>query len=319
MSLYQRGSTGPEVKRIQQQLQEKDYYNGPIDGIYGGGTESAVKAFQRADALTIDGIVGPNTWQHLFDDEEVPEPQILKESLAYRCLALTGSFETGAPPPDCFAGLSGDFDGQGISFGVLQWNLGQGSLQPLLETMEEEHPGVLQDIFTDHCDEFRTVLSSPQTEQMEWGRAVQDPNRAILREPWRGLFKSLGRCKEFQEIQVQKAHQLFESAKDLARDYGLESERAVALMFDIKVQNGSIPSFVEQQIRRDFNSLPADAGEEARLRIVANRRAEASNPRWIEDVRARKLVIANGRGSVHGMHYVLDRDYGVRLDVKFSE
>ena len=30
------------------------------------------------------------------------------------------------------AGLSGDFDGQGLSFGVLQWNLGQGSLQPLL-------------------------------------------------------------------------------------------------------------------------------------------------------------------------------------------
>ncbi|MDR8390598.1 peptidoglycan-binding protein [Aliifodinibius sp. S!AR15-10] len=318
MALYRRGSMGEEVKRIQRQLQELNHYLGPIDGIYGGGTESAVRAFQRSENLTVDGLVGPNTWEELFDEEEVSPPAILEEQLSYRSLALTGSFETGKPPPDCFAGISGDFDGQSISFGALQWNLGQGSLQPLLEKMDNQHPGLVEDIFAERCSEFREILDAPQEQQMAWGRSVQDKNRYLLREPWRGLFKMLGRCQEFQDLQVESADRLYHEAIELARDYELESERAVALMFDIKVQNGSIYPYVKEQIMRDFANLPDDADEEARLSIVANRRAEASNPRWVEDVRTRKLTIARGRGTVHGMHYDLAEDYGIRLDVDFA-
>jgi hypothetical protein len=57
----------------------------------------------------------------------------------------------------------------------------------------------------------------------------------------------------------------------------------------------------------------ADAIEVARLRIVANRRAEAAKPQWVEDVRSRKLTIANGEGSVHGRHYDLAEDFGITL------
>ncbi|MCG2589933.1 peptidoglycan-binding domain-containing protein [Rhodohalobacter sulfatireducens] len=313
MALYRRGSTGDEVKQIQRELQDKNHYHGPIDGIFGGGTESAVKAFQRFENLTIDGIVGPETWKELFDEDEVQPPSILNEDLSYRSLALTGAFETSQPPPDCFAGITGDFDGQAISFGALQWNIGQGSLQPLLLKMDEENPEIVEEIFADHCSEFREILQSPHEQQMEWGRSIQDPIRLVLREPWRGLFKSLGRNKEFQQIQVEAAERLYDAAQDLADEYDLKSERAVALMFDIKVQNGSIYSYVREQILRDFDQLSDDAGEEERLIIVANRRAEASNPRWVEDVRNRKLTIARGEGTVHGMHYNLEEDYGIRL------
>ncbi|SMO71675.1 peptidoglycan-binding domain-containing protein [Fodinibius sediminis] len=317
MALYRRGSMGEEVKRIQRRLQEQDHYRGAIDGIYGGGTESAVRAFQRAQQLAVDGIVGPNTWGELFDEEEVAPPAILGETLSYRCLALTGSFETGKPPPDCFAGVAGDFDGQGISFGALQWNFGQGSLQPLLQTMDNQYPDLVHDIFAGRYSEFQEVLEAPREQQMAWGRSVQDQNRYVLREPWRGLFKTLGRCGEFQELQVETADRLYKEATDLAREYEFESERAVALMFDIKVQNGSIYPYVKQQIMRDFEQLPEDAGEEDRLSIVANRRSEACNPRWIEDVRRRKLAIARGQGTVHGMHYNLSEDYGIRLAAAF--
>ena len=51
----------------------------------------------------------------------------------------------------------------------------------------------------------------------------------------------------------------------------------------------------------------------ARLRIIANRRAEAAHPRWMEDVRARTLTIANGEGTVHGRCFSLKEQYGIRL------
>jgi hypothetical protein len=90
-------------------------------------------------------------------------------------------------------------------------------------------------------------------------------------------------------------------------------------MFDIKVQNGSIKTWVKAQILSGFDSLPADLtkaeSEVERMKIVANRRSEASNPRWVEDVRARKLCIATGNGTVHGIRYNLEEQFGLRLEV----
>lgn len=57
----------------------------------------------------------------------------------------------------------------------------------------------------------------------------------------------------------------------------------------------------------------ANTDEVARLRIIANRRAEAANRKWVEDVRARKLTIANGEGTVHGRFYDLQEQYGIGL------
>lgn len=325
MALYRRGSQGPEVRQIQERLKELEFYVGPVDGDFGGGTESAAKAFQKANRLTIDGEVGPETWKRLFHKETIPPPAIFEKMLAYRCLALTGTFETNAPVPDCFAGLSGDFDGQGISFGVLQWNFGQGSLQPLLAEMNRRHPKLVRDLLHEEYPLFTAFLKATREEQLGWARSIQDPIRHTLFEPWRGLLKTLGRMPEFQEIQVAAADKLYQSAKKLGKQYGLWSERAAALMFDILVQNGSISSLVRAQILRDFEKidpglmkedgvlLDEETVEVARMTVIANRRAEAANPRWIEDVRARKLCIAQGRGKVHGTEYDLEGQYGIGL------
>jgi hypothetical protein len=143
---YRLGAKGPEVARIQEQLKFEGLYLGPVDGIFGGGTEAAARLFQAAKRLAIDGQVGPQTWAVLFPGVPIPAPLILSESIQFRCMALTGSFETDNSFPDCFAGLSGDFDGQGISFGVLQWNLGQGSLQPLLRKIINAEPEMVESI-----------------------------------------------------------------------------------------------------------------------------------------------------------------------------
>lgn len=58
---YDRGSTGETVKQIQTRLRDWGYYSGSIDGIYGSRTETAVKKFQKANGLTVDGRAGPKT------------------------------------------------------------------------------------------------------------------------------------------------------------------------------------------------------------------------------------------------------------------
>ena len=58
---YRRGDSGSMVKSIQQRLSQWGYYDGGIDGIYGSRTEAAVRAFQKKNGLTVDGIAGPST------------------------------------------------------------------------------------------------------------------------------------------------------------------------------------------------------------------------------------------------------------------
>jgi hypothetical protein len=55
------GDSGSQVKTLQRELASLGYSIGAIDGNYGTATTKAVAAFQRADHLTPDGIVGPST------------------------------------------------------------------------------------------------------------------------------------------------------------------------------------------------------------------------------------------------------------------
>jgi len=311
--IFSLGSHGDGVRRIETRLAALNLYTGAIDGSYGGGVESAVKAFQAAHGLATDGVVGEETWKALFDGEAPPVDQLASAPLLHRCLALTGAFETSVGVPDCFAGLAGDFDGQGLSFGVVQWNLGQGTLQPLLNEMITQHEDVLRGLFHDHFSELQGMLASRRDLQLEWARNIQDPRRHAIFEPWKGLFQALGRTPEFQAIEVEHASALHAAAQNLCSRFDVSSERALALMFDIRVQNGSIDQKTEAKIREDFATIAPADDEVARLRAIANRRAEASAPAFVEDVRVRKLTIANGSGTVHGISWDLEAQFGIGL------
>ena len=49
------------VETLQRKLRDIGYYSGALDGVYGSGTEEAVRRFQRDRGLTSDGIAGPIT------------------------------------------------------------------------------------------------------------------------------------------------------------------------------------------------------------------------------------------------------------------
>jgi hypothetical protein len=250
----------------------------------------------------------------MFPGTPPPVSEIASRSLSQRCLALTGSFETGKYPLDCFSGITGDSDQMGLSFGALQWNVGQGTLQPLLTQMFQQHLDVARNIFHEHLDTVIALGTAQRCDQLAFVRSVQI--RGVLQEPWQGMLITLGRTPEFQAIQTQHACQIFQQALQMCGAYGLLSERAVALMFDIATQCGSITAIVRAQIMADFTHLaqPDSANEVAKMCMIANRCAAAADPKYVDDVRTRKLTIANGTGNVHGIEYDLEGVFGLTLN-----
>ncbi|WP_227938614.1 C40 family peptidase [Alkalihalobacillus deserti] len=67
-TLLRSGSSGTQVEQLQQKLKERGHYNYTITGQFGRITEAAVKEYQRANNLVVDGIVGPQTLGLLINE-----------------------------------------------------------------------------------------------------------------------------------------------------------------------------------------------------------------------------------------------------------
>src|SRR3989449_11732007 len=147
-----------------------------------------------------------------------------------------------------------------MSFGALQWNLGQGTLQPLLTEMTQTYPLVLQQIFNEHYPELQAKLGADREEQLAWARSIQAPPWRHLHEPWQGYFKTLGRRPECQDLELKYAQRYYDQGLALCMPSDVRSERAVAWMFDISVQNGGVKEPVTTRIKRDFATLDSGLG-----------------------------------------------------------
>lgn len=116
----------------------------------------------------------------VLDFREVTWPKafLLEDRTAFALgLNITGSFEGHAG----WTNLSNNFDGQGFSMGLLNQNLGQGTIQPMLIQMRDHHLEVLESILSaDMLTSFLAMLS-------DWERSgatvQQNLHREIEREP----------------------------------------------------------------------------------------------------------------------------------------
>jgi hypothetical protein len=63
--LLQFGHAGEAVRRLQEALRDAGVFDARIDGSFGRDTENAVRRFQQAGGLAVDGVVGTETWAHL--------------------------------------------------------------------------------------------------------------------------------------------------------------------------------------------------------------------------------------------------------------
>lgn len=58
-------STGTCVKQAQELLKARGYYDDTVNGTFSVSTVNATLNFQRAQAISADGVIGPMTWSRL--------------------------------------------------------------------------------------------------------------------------------------------------------------------------------------------------------------------------------------------------------------
>lgn len=66
LKVLEKGSKGEQVKTLQRLLSAMKYNCGSADGVFGSGTDTAVRKYQKDKGLTVDGIVGKKTWESLL-------------------------------------------------------------------------------------------------------------------------------------------------------------------------------------------------------------------------------------------------------------
>lgn len=233
--------------------------------------------------------------------------------------------------------VTGDFDGQGLSVGYLQWNIGSGTLQPLLKEMSKQNPQEFREIFGAQGDVLKSVLNKSKSEQLSWAKSINQGDRII--EPWKSAFNKLTKNDKFIEIENEHSKSYQATATNIMNDLGVKTVRGYALAFDIAVQNGSIKSkalsMVNNAISGQTNKLtnpndPSLTKNQRSIIIDLNNRiknvtdqglrklyytaaavAISSKDQFAKDVWNRKSAIIAGEGKVHGSILALDQNMGL--------
>ncbi len=189
-----------------------------------------------------------------------------------------------------------------------------GHVQKIVRAINNTQPDLVRRAFCSQHDEFLQLISAPSEFQKKWCTAHTLRNGALA-EPWRSMLAEFGKIPEVQAEQIRQVRvDYLEPAIRTARKLRFTSELGLALCFDFHVQNGGLRTEVWSSIEREVSD---GMSEVERRRIVANAVAAAAG-KWGGDVRVRKLTIANGEGTVHGHHYVLE-NWGLSGEVAASE
>lgn len=125
-----------------------------------------------------------------------------------------------------------NWDGAGLSYGVLQWTQISGNLGKLLAAMVRADQANFLRIFGEHATELLRVTASGSLSAV--GGAV------LWQEPWTSRFKEAGQHPVFQQVQLQMAltGEHWQGAAKAARILGVHTERTYALLFDTATQQG---------------------------------------------------------------------------------
>ncbi len=233
-----------------------------------------------------------DTWKTLMSTDNLP-------SIRDRALQLTADFEGHG-----FRKIAGNFDGAGITWGIIGFTLKHGEIKKLIDKIHQQHPNILSTAFGELENKLLRILQLSMDEQLNWANGISLGTRKYRVLPeWEEAFDKLGNFKEVQALQLESVEKYWDKAERDINRFGLQTEAGFALCFDIAVQNGGIDFGTEERRVLRLFSEKTPSNEEEKRKIISNVVAENSNPRYVEDVRSRKLTIATGRGKVHGSKY----------------
>ena len=287
---FSKGLRGSIAMDIQANLLKQGFFAGDhdkfMDGDFGNDTAIAVNQLQAARSLPPTGAIDDATWGQLT---VAPIPTLFE-----RCLGLTASFEGNG-----FTLIEGNFDGAGLTWGIIGFTLSNNEIQGLLDEVEQAVPGTLVRVMgATLAQEWATRTALPLKAQVAWADSISTgANHDGLPPEWVDAFQRLGQEPLVQRLQMHHAYdKYFVPCVATANSLQLTTELGIALCFDLHVQNGTARVEGVQDV------LAAGLTDTEAARRVALAQAVASHvgPTYRADVLARKMTCATGAGVVHG-------------------
>jgi hypothetical protein len=284
---------GPLVMALQLALARAGQAIDP-DGDFGNITTTALERWQAANGLPQTDSIDTQQWQKLTG--------LNRPSIFDLCLNLTSDFEGTS-----FDRVVGNFDGAGITFGLIGFTLVNGEIKHLLTAIEALRPGVVAGAFGALYTELMSTLDLPKSQQITWADNISlGPNKYNVVQSWKTAFQQLGSYPEARRAQIQRAYEVYWAVTKqyLAEFMGARAltDFDVAFWFDTAVQ-----SSMTNNKRQALLAASSSSFNGADLRkAFAEAIASNSTPQWRKDVRARKTTFVDGDGTVHGSNYSLE-------------
>jgi hypothetical protein len=236
----------------------------------------------------------------------------MNQQLLDICLKITGSFENGSPD---YTSVTGNFDGQGLSVGILQWCAGQGSLGVLLGRIAQlgGDLGELSQL---------PLMNTSQAKQFVMQNYLNPQGEPTpqAQQRWAALLGSEAGVQAQVQLAIEGP---LGKAASLAQRFcpdAPEHPRVVAFFFDLVTQSGGmsnhkgsvapVPPDVDasealgyaQTKPKFYSQLSRGLDPLANhLLYYALERAKLSKPEYVWDSFSRRATIAARHGIVHGI------------------
>lgn len=128
--------------------------------------------------------------------------------------------------------VQANLDGNGVSYGILQWTQKSGSLGRVLRAMAAADPVAFGRFFGASWAKLLEVTGRASLESVD--------GAVLWAEPWVSRFVAAGRWPAFQQVQARDAaeSEYMAGAIEIARLLGVSSERAMVLCYNRTVHQG---------------------------------------------------------------------------------
>jgi hypothetical protein len=226
-----------------------------------------------------------------------------KLSIFDLCLKITSAFEGAS-----FGTIAGNFDGMGMSAGILQFNIGTGSLQAYILNF-------IDPMVYDFPVPITPLVKLPKEQGLLWHKDVALDAAGKLKPEWRKAWQIFMTKPEVIDLQKKACGRYFQRAREIAGKLGFSQQhaRAMAWSYDVAVQSWSLgidaPEANHEQAANILQLYGPEnfmiwqgndlTDDQVKLVIASHLRALKCRPEYRKDFFIRKCTIAVGTGIVH--------------------